>query len=333
MKNKLLLTSALAGAVSLSASAIAEVKLGGNVEFVFNSSSDINAMGSTQGNGIEENISFNASKDIDLGTLSYGFNLENGATEGGNITLKTSSGTTFQAGSDAFQNLSATVVPNTGEAYQTIAGNITGLAYAVGFDMDDALNKNAFGYAIGQDVMGGMLSFRYTNAVSNGNDNAAGDAGDTGGSSYTIMYRGSLGVEGLSVLAGYNNLDKSEANTESGSGKTLGIAYNTGNVTVGAQKKKYENPATAATQDEWDVTELGVAMAVNDQLSVSLNHITTDGDTNGVDFNEKETIIGLGIGYNLGGLAIELSYADVSDAGGVEGADGEAIQLRTVQRF
>ena len=56
MKNKLLLTSALAGVVALAGSAVAETKVSGNLEYVMNNTSGATAATSSQGSGFEENI-------------------------------------------------------------------------------------------------------------------------------------------------------------------------------------------------------------------------------------------------------------------------------------
>ena len=335
MNKKLLTTSALAGVVALAGTSFAELKIGGNLEYTYNAASSTSTIKSTNGQGFEENISISNSKDTDFGTLSYGFNLENGATEGPNLTL-TNGDTTFQIGADSFANLSTSVIPNTGEAYQTVAGNVNGLAYKTAFDMgagDGPGRKNGIGYALAQKVAGGSLSVRYVANTDQDNVSSAGDVGRTGGSSTRVIYSGSLGVEGLNVMAGWAQDDATGAKTQKGKAKTFGAAYNFGQITVGAQRKNYEPLDTVAAQDEYKVNEFGIGFAASDNLTLSVVHITTDGDKDGTDFANKEKITGVGIGYNLGGIAVELSYADVQDAGGVSGSDGDAFQFRTVQKF
>ena len=160
MNKKLLTTSALAGIVALTGTSFAETKVGGNLEYTYNAASATSKAASANGSGFEENINISSSKETDFGTLSYGFTIENAATEGANLTLKTESGTTIKIGADSAPNLSQSVIPNTGEGYQTIAGNVGTLAYEVGFDMgagEGVIRKNAIGLHIGQDVAGGNL--------------------------------------------------------------------------------------------------------------------------------------------------------------------------------
>ena len=340
MNKKLLTTSALAGIVALSGASFAETKVGGNLEYTYNAASAVTSLASANGSGFEENISISSSKDTDFGKLSFGFNLEGTSslgTEGANLTLKTEGGTTIQIGADSAPNLSQSVIPNTGEAYQTVAGNVDSLAYKTSFNLGAGgtnLRKNGIGLHVGQDVAGGNLSVRYVPNSDNDLISGAGDQSQTGRSSTRVLYTGSLGVEGLKVMAGWAQDDAADANTAKGKAKTLGVAYNFGQITVGAQRKNYEpTAATAAAQDEFKTNEFGIGFAASDNLTLSLVHIVTDGDNNGTDFASKEKITGVGIGYNLGGIAVELSYADVSDAGGSSGSDGEAFQFRTIQKF
>jgi len=336
MNKKLLTTSALAGIVALTGTSFAETKIGGNLEYMYNATSDTTAAASSNGSGFEENINISSSKETDFGTLTYGFNLENSGTEGANLTLKTAGGTTIQIGADSAPNLSQSVIPNTGESYQTVAGNVGTLAYKTSFNLGAGgtnLRKNGIGLHVGQDVAGGNLSVRYVPNSDNDLTSNPGDQSQTGRSSTRVLYTGSLGVEGLKVMAGWAQDDAADANTAKGKAKTLGVAYNFGQITVGAQRKNYEPTAATASQDEYKTNEFGIGFAASDNLTLSLVHIVTDGDNDGTDFASKEKITGVGIGYNLGGIAVELSYADVSDAGGTSGSDGEAFQFRTVQKF
>jgi hypothetical protein len=337
MNKKLLTTSALAGVVALAGSAFAETKVSGNLEYVFNSASATTAAASSQGQGFEDNIQISSSKDTDFGKLSYGFRLENASTEGAHLTL-TNENTTVQIGADSFTNLSATVVPNTGEAFQTIIQGVGAVAYEIAYDLGESdsntnARKNGIGLGVAQKFDGGTLSLRYVPNTAQGNTTNPGTTDNSGTSAVMAKFQGNLGVEGLNVMLGYAKDKASGATAEDGKATTYGAAYTINGITIGAQRKNFEQMATAATQDEYKTNEYGIGFAVNDNLSVALQHIVTDGDLNGTDFAKKEKITGIGIGYNLGGIALELSYGDVNDANGVDGSDGEAFQLKTVQSF
>ena len=338
MNKKLLTTSALAGVVALAGSAFAETKVSGNLEYVLNSASATSAAASSNGQGFEDNIQISNSKDTDFGKFSYGFRLENASTEGAHMTL-TAGDTTVQIGADSFSNLSATVVPNTGESFQTVVAGIGTVSYETSFDMgasdsgSGVARKNAIGLGIAQKMAGGALSVRYVPNTAQANTTNPGTTDNSGTSSIQANYKGSLGVEGLNVMVGYAKDDSFGANTQDGKATTFGAAYTVNGITVGAQRRNYEDVNTAAAQSEYETNEFGIGFAVNDNMSIALQHIVTDGDNAGTNYASKEKITGVGIGYNLGGIAIELSYADVSDANGTSGSDGEAFQLKTVQAF
>ena len=339
MNKKLLTTSALAGVVALAGSAFAETKVSGNLEYVYNATSATTSLASANGSGFEENIKISNSRDTDFGTFSYGFNLENAGTEAPHMQL-VAGDTTIQIGADAFANLSQTVVPNTGEAYQTVASGIGDLHYEIAFDMGagdtsgiGVQRKNGIGLGIAQKVAGGTVAARYVPNTAQANTNTAGGTAQSGTSSMMAQYKGSLGVEGLTVMAGYAKDEAYGANKADGKAKTFGAAYTMGALTVGAQRKVYEDVNTVAAQSEYKANEFGIGYVVNDNLTLSINHIVTDGDYQGTALANKEKITGIGIGYNLGGIALELTYADVSDVAGVAGSDGEAFQLKTVQAF
>ena len=327
MKKQLLATTAIVG-LGLSGSAFAEVKVGGNIEYVGQYITGQTAAESQDKGGIEDNVSFKASKDTDFGQVSYGFKLENGSTEGAHIQFEGGSAV-FQVGADAFQNISGSAMPNIGESYSTITDNFSG-AYVQAHDFDGT-NYNAFGYALGVKGAGGMASIRITPDSSSGNNQNAIGTG-TGTPTMTIMYKGNAGVDGLNLIAGTFKQEEGDGNEE-GKGNHVGFGYNFGTLSVGAEYRTFENHATAAAQDEYKATGLAVGYAMSDQMSATLTYIQTDGDTNGTDFANKEKITGLGIGYNLGGVALELTYADIENVLGVSGSDGEVLQVRTVQKF
>ena len=39
------------------------------------------------------------------------------------------------------------------------------------------------------------------------------------------------------------------------------------------------------------------------------------------------------VGYNMGGLGLSISYADVENVSNVNGTDEEQVQIRTIQKF
>ena len=74
-------------------------------------------------------------------------------------------------------------------------------------------------------------------------------------------------------------------------------------------------------------------MALSDNLSIGINHTVTDGKDAGVANPSKEKINVVALGYNLGAVSVVAQYADVNDAGGTTGSDGEQFGLRLSTKF
>ena len=331
MKNKLLATTALI-ALGASTSAIAEVTIGGDVEYVYQAITGKTAAASKELYGFEDNLAIKATKETDIGKLTYGFKIEQGATEGTYTSLESDNVIFFVGGGQSFQHLSTSVVPNTGDSYKTVTNGFDTIYETKTYTMDTVASE-AFGYAIGAKVQGGLASIRYTQDDSNAND-AFDQGARTGTPTLTVMYKGNLGVDGVNFIAGRSTRESGDGNTVDQTGTSLGVSYNFGTFSAGIGYKNIETLATNdAAQDEYTSMEYGVGYAVSDNLSLSLNHIVSDGDENGTDIANKEKITGLGIGYNLGGISLELTYADIENENGVSGADGEVLQIRTAQKF
>jgi hypothetical protein len=79
MKNKLLLTSALAGSLLVSASAFAETKITGSIEAIWSGdSASVAGTASGDGIGMETQINISNSGDLNIGGMKYqaGFSIE-----------------------------------------------------------------------------------------------------------------------------------------------------------------------------------------------------------------------------------------------------------------
>ena len=332
MKNKLLLGTALATSlVAVNTASFADAKVTGSVEYTFNSVEDETT--DSQGSiGSETTVKFEGSKDIDLGTLTTSFKLEDAAVEAPAISLQAGD-TTVGLGADFAASLSFTAVPQIGDRASTVAKNVGTLLTGT----VDGGNKitNAAGIKLAQKVSGGTVSAFITPDVDN-TQSGSGDSGisaNTGkGSGYNLVYSGSLGVDGLSVKAGINDVTGKQGQ-EDGGGNAIGATYNFGQFSVGANKAKTENAALAASQDEYTTTTVGVAFAASDSLSIGVQMAETDGDTDGTDLTNKEELQMISVGYSLGGLGLQISYAEVENVGGTAGSDGDAFQIRTVGKF
>lgn len=332
MLNKLKTTTALVGALTVAATSasVAETKVFGDIEQTFSSvSRDLEAskVDGTSGFGTETNIGLKSSKDLDNGmTAKYGFVLEADSTAKSDskyLTLESGNvGVTF--GEDTGKNLQSSIVPFIGDNFETVgASNGGGLDFdSHGSDLN--VHENAH---VSLDVKfeGGQATLRYApNQTSKTGDStiSSGNSateylvgGKTAGVSY--LFGKMVGSEGDAANAGDDN-----EYTVTG----LGYTYN--NITVAAERRKTDNGSTAATAEE-TADQFGIAASLGDNFSAGIYLLQNEQETTTTEEEAKM----IQIGYNLGGLGIDVSYMQIEDAAYAAGDDADVIQIRTKQKF
>jgi hypothetical protein len=330
MKNKLLLTTAIAS-VAFAGSAFSETKIGGNLEQTFQATSKDGA-GSIRGFGAEHNISMSASKDLDNGmTAKYGTVLEDGTADTHYLTVGTDT-MTVTVGRDNGANLSSSAIPYIGDGFTSFnkAGTTANplSTTATNADVD---YHNAEHIRLDAGVLGGNLTIGYAPDVAQTKKGDSG-AAESGNSAMGIIYSGSLGVDGLKVLVGQETGD-GEGSEEDAKQTQVGVTYNAGQFSVGVEQQDIETAAAAASQVETETTTIGATYAMSDNMSIGVYQIETEEKVGTTTSANDEEIKMVQIGYNLGGLGLSFSYADVENVSNVANSDAEQIQIRTIQKF
>ena len=345
MNNKLLIGTALSSVIALSGSAFAEVKVSGDVEATHRGISYDKADQEQNGNnglGIETNVKLSYSNDLDNGlNLKAGSTIEDGTADSEFITIG-GEAVSFTIGQDVGNNLSSTVVPHISDQTGTLVSQGTVGSTKIG---TAALYKNQFSandeahsathVSLDAKAAGGTFTVRYApNNTEGARPSDSGIRSDTGkGSATEILYKGSLGVEGLGVQLGRQTETEGEESTAGQDDPTLdklGLSYNFGQFAVGAQTQRFDD-GTAADSDT-ETKTYAVTFAASDQLSLGLRYNETEKDGSAYTADEEITV--LEVGYNFGGLGVELSYADVENIGGVSAnKDAEVLQIRTRAKF
>jgi hypothetical protein len=334
MKKNMLITTALTTLVATSA--FAETKVTGNLEQVIRLNSQEGGAASEQGIGSEYNIGLASSKDLDNGlSAKYGFVLEDGGTDTHYLTVGAGS-VSLTIGADTGNNLSSSAIPHIGDQAGTLVADLggtynnQGIATGAAGTITDAHEDDHVSIDI--KGLGGTFTARYA-PDSNGGGNTDSGIGANSGSATEILYSGSLGVDGLKVIVGSASQDANDSTKEDGKFKKAGVSYNFGQFAVGVEKQKAEGITAAATQIETESDKASVTFAANDNLSVGLMYIETEKKTGGAKAANDEEIIVASVGYNLGGLGIELNYSEVENTGNSANNDDEAFQIRTIQKF
>jgi len=341
MKNKLLLTTAIAGSLVFSGSVMAETKITGGMDISLAGRSDDSAgsPGSSSGLGSETQLNIAKTGDLDNG-MSYaaGFSMESDsgvdAHENMYIDINLAEGTTFSVGSDHFPALDGTITPLVSIAADTAAGGATGanaeaitaLAYYNGSRID-AVESMGAGVIQQLGGIGSVRAYYVPNLGNFGNvtGNDAVDHGENNNSALHYAFSGNLGVEGLNVLAGVEKSDKAlSTTTQDRKGKNLGISYNFGQVAVGVSKVDNE----LSTGTDVESKEAGITFAATDKLTLGISRFDTEISTLAND----EEITMVQAGYNLGGISASVSYAQIDNtAGGA--TDDDTFNLRIGTRF
>jgi hypothetical protein len=333
---KLLLGSALVGAVFFAGSSFAETKVSGYLEttigFTSKKTSGTSDNSFPTGIGHETSIDLSTSKQLSNGlTMSAGFGVESGNQTDQYLKLA-SGGTYFAVGNDVTgvaDNVSQEdFTPHIAQAWHDAgigAGAITGTKTVHG--------GNGFYLVHSNDML--KIESVYSPDTS-ATDQTAASANGTGSgvsgtvtSGYDIAVSGGFGVPGLKVGYGISRAKASDdavaANTEQ-EGDNYGIQYSNGPITVGYGNTE-NKPAASTTKTK--ITSYGIAYKVNDALSVGYY----DGNVEVTGVATDESYKSLQVGYDLGGMGITVGYYTVSDIGGTAGSDREKLEIRTVTNF
>ena len=362
MTNKLKLTTALAGslmvlgATSANAQTYYKDGISGNLAISYQATKSENKANSYRTFGKESQFNLAAS-----GALNNGWNYKAGTS----IEMDGGDGTTAITGNQAESPTVSTLTSQQSENtfIDFINGNTTitigadhlamsdtnsysnhvGFGYigADGVNNTRSLyptnlsNYQAYGIGIVQTTGIGKFSANYTPSASNGqsaNDIFNGNGKDTGQkaeSAYELVYQGNLGLNGLSVLGSYMSAQRmAVGNSADAKSTRVGVKYNFGSFTVGADRSREENVqamTTKAATQKYNGDSVGVSYAVNKELSIGATYAEAKSDL--VTTNKKESTTIVAVGYNLGPVAVVGQYKNAQNVGGTTNGANDGQQV------
>ena len=314
--------TALAGSLAMFAANAGELTVTGNssASFVTKSHDGAAQTGSDVGNpmGMDTRITFSGSGELDNGftTSVYVTDEINGSTgmysgevalgmgDLGTISLNQSGG---NVGADAIDDETPRAYE---EADDKISTNFRGLANPQG-------SGNMIKYTNTLGMVNLNLGFR-----SGGSSNNV--VGGTGGNSENA-YTGALTsspIDGLTVGAGYSNVEKNVGKDDEGYAGFVKYAF--GSVTVGAQRN-VTTSGTAASAAEGN--QVSIAFNVNENLAISYSDGSIDHFGTGATADVEEDFSAINISYTMGGMTIAAQMAEVDNAAGTANADEEATEI------
>lgn len=331
---KLLLTTAMATSL-LASAAFAEVKIAGGLEATM-ADKESTTTGLSAGNA----IGFEYEMDVTAsGTLSNGMTIsthaefisDGGDTQGNapndlGMTIGLTPTVSFIIGRDQWEIMDNQVTPKAYNVIQDAATNATAQMGASAF----AANANNMGIAV--KAAGGTVGFIYAPdaaATTSNGDRTTGNTLDGGtdgvGSAYELGYVGSLGMEGLTVLAGVSSRKAVQDSTGDTDGTAYGVAYKTGKFAVGVSVDDVDAPGS--TTADIKATSYGATYAVTDAITVGLQRLVVDINTAASD----ETTDAFEVAYNLGAATLALNYQTTENKSGsatAKDADAYTITLK-----
>jgi hypothetical protein len=346
---KLMLTTAIAG-LALTASAMAQTTISGEIRVSHKAVASEAATGTTttsgRGFGTEQQINFANKGKLNVGGLDYaaGFSIENDGLQTTSLfnensyidITNASSGTTLSFSIDHIQRNDS----------DRSAANIFGFApseFSSSGPAGSLLNATpgpgvgqSQSIAVIQDIgKFGKLAYNYaptatdksTTTITSGSGSSEAFTETNEKSAYEISFVGDLGVSGLTVDYFTSKQKQMNGVAVKAEGENIGIRYNTGALTFGAARKIWNDDGS--TKVETTEKNYAIAYAVNKDVTFGLLHAT--GKVTNATETQKLTAIQLG--YNLGPVALTVGVARNTDIGGTVGADSDMIMTRLIGAF
>jgi len=293
--------------------------------------------------GMSKDFQMGGSGEMDNGySWSYFVNYADGT-----IGLTAVTSAAFAMNLDSMGSI--TVSQGSGSAVSAI-DDITPSAYEESWDsMNNGLNLvggvnsgTVLRYAFPEIALGTKIVVAYNPAVGAGNTADGGTAVGTNsyGSGQDATITTSLGIDGLSLAAGYAQIEvldgKTSTSTYSGDiDEMVGyVKYATGPVTFGYfQSYESTGERAAASVDAYDSSGFGISFAVNDNMSVSYSEVENTKDFGSTTANVTLETEGIGISYNLGGASLLIQHNEQNRSWTSATASDENTEVRLKMAF
>ena len=330
---KLLITSTIIAATSISYNTVADIKVSGEQEWNY-----LDAGGSFKSTlGSSTSFTFTGTGDLSNG-ISYlvKFTLEDGDQSYRAITFDLGSGLKLGIGYDQSYGIETVkaISPYVNNRRAHITGAHRGFPTAarkpLGPDVwDTSSGENAIGLSFKNDLAAISFGFTPVRDVNTSTDEIA--ASSATSSEYGTA--SSIGVkltpvDGLTIGFGTSSEESDATANSDPKGTTIGFQYKIGSFAIGYQEIENIIDAASSTEDSVEIQEGGVAYKVNDALTIgvyaaNINYLTVNTD-NGV-----ETGMGIvQVGYNLGPAVIQYDYADGSDLNSTKDTEYEIHKVK-----
>jgi outer membrane protein OmpU len=314
--------SALAGSLAVCSAHAADVSVTGSLAVTYTNQDTTEVDGNPL--GMDNEFNFNISGEMENGFgVSYFMNM--GEQAGGMDSAKLSVdmgglGTVaFDQGSGSGLANYDDVTPKANEevwdGLDTSGSGLTGQLGSGG----RIQYKNTISDGVSVDAAYGMGS------SANNTDGATSGSGDGGGYSVAVNMSGdSLGMDGVTLGAGYGEIDTGAGQNDQ---EDMGIwaTYAMGSVSFGLQRNELTGGAAGATEQIADL--YSIAFNVNEDFAVSYGVKNTDFEASGSATVEEE-VDGFGFSYTMGSMKIAGNRNEGKKMGGVANADDVDTEIK-----
>ena len=341
MNKKLLCSTALAGALIVSGSALAELKIGGNITHTTSFGKDDSsstANGSGERLGTEMNLVLSSKQDLKNGMyMSYKANIEwddVGNAPDVEYELQLGQGNFYiGAGSDSGNNLSAApTLPAVGYHVGSLARMVSTsdpLNYDPLLNAGEANDKSHL--SVNYKTMGGTASIIWAPNATTDMDDDQNKINSSGGASrLAYLYQGSP-VANVNFIIG-RSVETGDSDTAANekTNDKAGISYNFGQIQAGYEYQKYK---TGSDSEKERADNYAITFKASDSLTLGVQHSRSKNDALANANTEKLTA--LSAGYNLGPASIAVALVDVENLGSTAtaGVDSQGIVITTKMGF
>ena len=306
-----------------------ELAVTGSIQATYQSETD-----RTTGNplGMDRELKFSASTELDNGMtvsvmqdtgddLDFGNSLITFGNVGGLVDINIGSdGSPL----DAIDDITPT-------AFEEANGSGSGTYNDIG----DAASDTGIGFKFSLPYLG-AVNYKYVPKMDgnlNNEKEASADTNAAVGSMYEVSLKTSLAdlpivgsyLDGATLTTGFAEHDHSTvANTDDAFDATAALNYSAGAFSFGVQKKLHnegESGTNGVTDAVWyKDTVIGIAYAINDDLSISYNTYESQRHNSGAA-NLRQESDAISIGYAIGGMSIGFTEASTDNAAYAAGTD------------
>ncbi len=304
-----------------------ELAVTGSIQATYQSETD-----ATTGNplGMDRELKFSASTELDNGMtvsvmqdtgddLDFGNSLITFGNVGGLVDINIGSdGSPL----DAIDDITPT-------AFEEANGSGSGTYNDIG----DAASDTGVTFKFGVPVLG-TVNYKYVPKMDGNLNNEKESSADTNaavGSMYEVSIKTALGdlpvvgsyLDGATLTTGFAEHDHSTvANADDAFDVTAALNYTAGALSFGVQKKIHNEGEAAATTDAiwYKDTIIGIAYAVNDDLSISYNTYESQRH-NSDSANLRQETDAISIGYAIGGMTLGFQEASTDNKSWTAGTD------------